>query len=207
MTRNDTPKGWDGFLDDGEHVLWQGRPDPGIEWGQALSAQSLFGIVFTAFSLFWMGAAAAMTWGAGNAPGIFILFPLFGLPFLLVGLFMAGGHLVWAAYLRRSTVYSVTTRQVFIARDTGAGRTLEAIRIADITDMALEGGDPGTVRVDVARSLGFRSTKVDGPDGMGMARTKRIFRLARLRDASTVFNLIRDQQDASARAEQREGSA
>jgi hypothetical protein len=199
--------GWDGFLDEGEHVLWQGRPDPGIEWRQMLSPTSLFGVVFTAFSLFWMGAAAAMIWGTGDAPGIFVLFPLFGLPFLLIGLFMMGGNVVWAAYLRRSTIYSVTTRQVFIARDTGAGRTLEAIRIANITDIALEGGDPGTVRIDVARPLGFRTEKIDGPDGMGMARSKRSFRLARLPEAARVFSLIRDQQRALAEAAAREGGA
>ena len=199
--------GWDGFLDEGEHVLWQGRPDPGIEWRQMLSPTSLFGVVFTAFSLFWMGAAAAMIWGTGDAPGIFVLFPLFGLPFLLIGLFMMGGNVVWAAYLRRSTIYSVTTRQVFIARDTGAGRTLEAIRIANITDIALEGGDPGTVRIDVARPLGFRTEKIDGPDGMGMARSKRSFRLARLPEAARVFSLIRDQQRALADAATREGGA
>jgi hypothetical protein len=199
--------GWDGFLDEGEHVLWQGRPDPGIEWRQMLSPTSLFGVVFTAFSLFWIGAAAAMIWGTGDAPGIFVLFPLFGLPFLLIGLFMMGGNVVWAAYLRRSTIYSVTTRQVFIARDTGAGRTLEAIRIANITDIALEGGDPGTVRIDVARPLGFRTEKIDGPDGMGMARSKRSFRLARLPEAARVFSLIRDQQRALAEAAAREGGA
>lgn len=199
--------GWDGFLDEGEHVLWQGRPDPGIEWRQMLSPTSLFGVVFTAFSLFWMGAAAAMIWGTGDTPGIFVLFPLFGLPFLLIGLFMMGGNVVWAAYLRRSTIYSVTTRQVFIARDTGAGRTLEAIRIANITDIALEGGDPGTVRIDVARPLGFRTEKIDGPDGMGMARSKRSFRLARLPEAARVFSLIRDQQRALAEAAAREGGA
>ncbi|MCR9069464.1 MAG: hypothetical protein NXH79_11525 [Rhodobacteraceae bacterium] len=199
--------GWDGFLDEGEHVLWQGRPDPGIEWRQMLSPTSLFGVVFTAFSLFWMGAAAAMIWGTGDAPGIFVLFPLFGLPFLLIGLFMMGGNVVWAAYLRRSTIYSVATRQVFIARDTGAGRTLEAIRIANITDIALEGGDPGTVRIDVARPLGFRTEKIDGPDGMGMARSKRSFRLARLPEAARVFSLIRDQQRALAEAAAREGGA
>ncbi len=71
----------------------------------------LFGIPFTAFSVFWMVMASG---GVGRAPGgVFGFFPLFGIPFLLVGLAMLLSPL-WMLRKARRTVYVVTDQRAII---------------------------------------------------------------------------------------------
>ena len=74
-------------LRDHERLLWVRQPRAGRFARQALPLV-LFGIPWTAFALFWTAAASGMLFGgAGNGgPGSF--FPLFGLPFVLIGVGM-----------------------------------------------------------------------------------------------------------------------
>ena len=84
------PPGWEGLLDDDEEILWQGRPSGGVVVRGSDIFESVFGLFFAGFAIFWISMASSM--GAPrNAPGIFQLFPLFGLPFLAVGLHMVCG--------------------------------------------------------------------------------------------------------------------
>ena len=45
---------WDGLLDPGEEIIWQGQPAPGVqfEWDNAF--MPFFFLFFTGFSVFWM---------------------------------------------------------------------------------------------------------------------------------------------------------
>ncbi|PIE10189.1 MAG: hypothetical protein CSA72_09305 [Rhodobacterales bacterium] len=105
--------GWAGILEEGENILWQGRPDGRFRIVPRLLPQSIFGLVFFAFAAFWIVMAASMTGG-----GIFgALFPLFGLPFALVGLGMMVGTHLWDMIQRRGTYYTLTDRRGFIATD------------------------------------------------------------------------------------------
>lgn len=103
-------------IEPGERLLWSGSPAPGPAALGALPA-SLFGIPFTGFAVFWMWGASA---GAAHAPGPWRFFPLFGTPFLLIGLGMLGAPL-WASILAGSTVYAVTERRALIILRAGAG--------------------------------------------------------------------------------------
>ena len=79
--------GWDGILYPGETVLWQGQPDPRPDWSRWRLHDTIFGLAFAGFALFWMATAA----GATGGPFMGIAFPLLGLPFLVLGLYRAGG--------------------------------------------------------------------------------------------------------------------
>jgi hypothetical protein len=89
--------GWEGILAPGEEILWQGRPRASIRWTGLLTPLTFMGVIFTGFSTFWIAMAAVMTAGSG-APFPFNVFPLFGLPFLAVGLWMLGGRLLFDAW-------------------------------------------------------------------------------------------------------------
>ena len=43
--------------------------------------------------------------------------PLFGLPFFFIGCYSAFGHILWDAYLRSKTHYTLTKKRTFIATD------------------------------------------------------------------------------------------
>ena len=89
-----------------EQLLWSGRPRQGF--------RLQFGDLFLVpFSLFWCGFA--VVWEVmvfrGNAP---YFFRFFGIPFVLIGLYMVFGRFVVDSLQRRRTVYGVTTTRVII---------------------------------------------------------------------------------------------
>lgn len=126
MTRTRTQSsGWEGILEPGERVLWQGQPVPDLDWSEVDRRDIIFGLVFAGFAVFWMVVAAASTWGEGAA----MVLPLFGLFFLAIGLKRAGGSVLLDARRRRGTWYTLTDRRAFVASDLGGRRTLEAYPI------------------------------------------------------------------------------
>ncbi|MBI3912412.1 MAG: hypothetical protein HY320_15945 [Armatimonadetes bacterium] len=103
-------------IDPRERLLWTGQPRPG-RFARQMLPVLLFGIPFFGFAVFWTSMA---TWGvfssrtAGHGPpGPFLFFPLFGLPFLLVGagMLLSPLFMAWAA---RRTVYAVTDQWAII---------------------------------------------------------------------------------------------
>jgi len=144
VTDTDTAADWKDILVPGESILWQGQPDPRIIWRDMISLSSLFGLIFAAFAIFWSGLAWALL-AQGGARGIFMVFPLAGLPFALIGLYLMVGHLIRDAHVRRATHYTLTTQNAFVARNLDGRRTLESWPYDRMEDVMLEDADPGTV--------------------------------------------------------------
>jgi hypothetical protein len=95
-------------LESGERVLWIDMPIPSFFTPTAIGA-FLFAIPWTAFAVFWVVMAAQGTaqmeeGGPGRA------FPLFGIPFILIGLGMLSSPL-WAYRKALRTVYVITDRR------------------------------------------------------------------------------------------------
>jgi Bacterial PH domain len=123
-------------LQSGESLCWTGTADPRRAALSALPA-SIFGIPFVAFSLFWITqayhATSALSKNNNAFAKGFAVFPIFGLPFLFVGLgiilmplraFLKGGN----------TVYAVTNQRVMII--TGSGnRSVKSVMPADIVSV------------------------------------------------------------------------
>ncbi len=130
---------WEGILDTGEKVLWQGRPDTRIIVRARHVVSFVFGIAFAGFALFWMVMAAQ---GGG-------LFWMFGLLHFFVGLGVAVGGVVWSAWRRRHTWYTLTSRRAFIATDIPfKGRSLKSYPITASTVLDYDGGDPASIMFD-----------------------------------------------------------
>lgn len=119
MTAPEAPD-WRAWLDRDERVLWQGRPATGlrITWRGALASGA--GTIFLAFALFWMsGATIGLLTGQwhqahGFAKAMMVIFPLFGLPFVALGLYGSFGHLIFDARRRAATAYALTDRRALI---------------------------------------------------------------------------------------------
>lgn len=110
----------------GERLIWADRPVAPARQMLAMLPVSLFGMVFAGFAAFWIIGAASVT----PDNGVFSFFPLFGIPFLLVGL---GIMLlpVWAWMGAKKTVYAISSdRLVIIAR--GSVRSFEPQEIENL---------------------------------------------------------------------------
>jgi hypothetical protein len=101
-------------LRDGELLLWVGQPRPG-RFARSAIPMVLVAIPFTAFALFWIVAASGMMLGAfkGGVHAVFACFPLFGLPFVLVGFGMLASP-YWMLRRAKRTCYALTDQRAIL---------------------------------------------------------------------------------------------
>ena len=94
----------------GERVLWRGRRLPRVAW-QSLGIW-LFAIPWTAFSLFWTTMAFAGAQAFEESAGVLgYAFPLFGTPFIAVGLGMLSAPFL-PLFGARRTLFAVTDQRL-----------------------------------------------------------------------------------------------
>ena len=97
-------------LDRDERILWIGMPLPWNVARQALPIL-LFAIPWTGFALFWMAGASGFS--IPDFKEGFDFFPLFGVPFVLIGLGMLGAP-YWAMRKAKKTVYVLTGARAIV---------------------------------------------------------------------------------------------
>jgi len=93
-----------------ERTIWQSQPMAGL-YARRSWPIVLFGIPWTAFAVFWVCGAAGFkmpTFSSGPD-----LFPLFGVPFVLIGLGMLSTPL-WMRRAAKRTVYVITDQRAII---------------------------------------------------------------------------------------------
>jgi hypothetical protein len=93
-------------LQRGERLLWRGAPDP----GRLLQPQDLYLIPF---SLMWGGFAIFWEILAISGSRKLTFLPVFGLPFVLVGLYIMFGRFAHRRWLRARTAYGLTDKRAF----------------------------------------------------------------------------------------------
>ncbi|MBX9884983.1 MAG: hypothetical protein K2X68_08420, partial [Novosphingobium sp.] len=104
------------YLLTGERVLWSGQPKQGILLGGKDVLLIPFSLMWGGFAIFWN----AMVWlapfdrGSGESPDWF--FKLWGLPFLVVGIYLIVGRFFHDAYIRQALMYAVTDQRILTLR-------------------------------------------------------------------------------------------
>ena len=173
--------GWTDMPGDGETVLWQGRPDARIVWNDIVSAQGAAGLLITGISLLGLSGLGNLAFGDGVGVNRLFAFPLFHLPFLLVGLYLMLGPIFRDAYLRGRTWYKLTNRYPF-----------EEMSSPDLHDDA-----PGSVFfAEESRVHRYNADRHSGPSRGTRTRTVRIpIGFRRIDDAPRVYRLIQDHRD------------
>lgn len=181
--------GWDGLLAPDEAILWQGRPSAALHWRDAIRASGAFGLLFSAFAVFWIVMAASLIGGAGDGPGFpFSMFPLLGVPFLLVGLYMSVGHVIVDAHIRAHTWYTLTDRTAFVATELLGQKSLKRYPVFAMPFLDLEmGPQPGL------GSVLFSDGAARGERPQGHARRIGFCHIA---EAHAVYALLRDARGA-----------
>jgi hypothetical protein len=122
-----------------EEILWSGRPATGLR----LTGQDVFLIPF---SLLWGGFAvfweAAVLFAGGPT-----LFALWGIPFVLIGLYLIAGRFVVDAWVRSGTRYALTNKRILILRAAPFGK-FTALNLDRVPEMNLSesANGRGTIR-------------------------------------------------------------
>lgn len=129
------------YLLPAERLLWAGRPARGIRLSAADAFLVPFSLLWGGFAIFWN----FMVW-AMDAP---FFFRLFGLPFLVVGLYLIFGRFLHDAWIRGRTLSAVTNQRVLILR----GGQLTGRDIGRLTTLEIEQrrGGRGTIRFEPTR--------------------------------------------------------
>ncbi|WP_370208581.1 hypothetical protein [Pararhodobacter marinus] len=142
---NSSPE-WDGFLEPGEQILWQGRPGTGIIWRDIAQAQSRIGLFVLGITTMFLAAAPSILpplsagWlQAGLAVAIWLVISLVWLG----ALYFALGRLALDAWIRRGTWYTLTDRAAIVAIEMFGRRMLRRYGMDEMRGIALEPGKRG----------------------------------------------------------------
>jgi hypothetical protein len=114
----------DNELQPGEFIRWVEQPIPRFFTAASIGS-ILFGIPWTSFAIFWMCGASGFQLPdlrEGLQPQH--LFPLFGLPFVLIGFGMLSSP-IWVWQAARKTVYLVTDKRA-ISIQGGSSTTIRS---------------------------------------------------------------------------------
>jgi hypothetical protein len=105
-------------MESGEKLQWSGQPEP-TRLAKGALPILFFAIPWTAFACFWVTMASM---GVSHSKGIgpFMLFPLFGLPFVLIGLGMLSSPIFVYTQAKR-TVYAITNKRALVLKAGGRG--------------------------------------------------------------------------------------
>jgi hypothetical protein len=141
----------DAELSGGERVTWSAQPIPGRFVRNGLGIV-LFGIPWTAFAIFWTAGAA---WGTSRSGtlGLFSFFPLFGLPFILVGFGMLSSP-YWMRRKAKRTVYVITNRRAIVLAGGWRGSiTVRSFEPESLTDISRRQNPDGSGDVVFTRDI------------------------------------------------------
>ena len=157
-----------GELRDGEELWYAGMPSP-ARTARKMWPIAIFGLFFGGFAAFWITMAAAGAWfgnmqsnddntGLKVARGVVLLFPLFGLPFLLVGVAMISSPW-WVARNARRTACCVTNQRAMQIQH-GRSTKVRSWRPEDIHEITktLHADGTGTLLFSQSEMRGSRGT-------------------------------------------------
>jgi hypothetical protein len=168
-------------LGSNEKLLWTGKPKTGI----VFRSSDFFLIPF---SLFWAGFAVFWEFSVISSGGP-IFFMFWGIPFILMGLYITIGRFFIDAYKRGKTRYGITQDRIIIKSGVFS-QDVKSLNIRTLSDISLDqkADNSGTITLGPSD---LRSTMSFGIDFPGQKQPPK---LDLIEDAKTVYQQIIDLQ-------------
>lgn len=122
---------WRSLAGPDESILWEGRPH---RWAYVVRQWplTLLGIPFLGFAFIWMQGAGALGGRAGSFS------TLFGVPFVLAGLYLVVGHYAYSALVCPTVRYILTDRRLIISAGFPIARSISidlgSIQAVEVTE-------------------------------------------------------------------------
>ncbi len=168
-------------LASGERLLWSGRPRQGLRLRAGDALMIPFSLLWGGFAIFWE------TMALRTGP---LFFALFGIPFVMIGLYMIVGRFFADSYQRGRTYYGLTDQRALILTAKGV-KSLSLRALADVS-LRERGDRSGTISFGVGdpRYAFFAGS---GWPGMGHHLPPSF---DRIEEARQVYTQVRDAQQA-----------
>jgi len=166
-------------LTSGEKLLWSGRPGHGLVLRPTDILVIPFSLLWCGFAVFWEASVLRL-----DAPWFF---KLFGIPFVLVGLYMVFGRFIVDVYERSRTRYGVTSSRVILI----SGLLHESVRslpLRSVSEISLSERSDGTGNVVFGNSYGPAQFMIPV---WGMSQRYQPPTFERIPGARAVHDLIR----------------
>ena len=157
-----------------EKILWSGRPKQGFFLTGGDILVSLFGLIF-------LGVGSLMEYSAIQSFDIFLM--IFSLPFLLFGLYMVLGSIIYKNYQKKRTYYAVTNQRVLVLINSFS-KKVESKLISQIPvlNKTVKKNGSGTIQFD---NTGYMGT------GRNSYRIEALS-FDNIMDVDTVYRMISD---------------
>lgn len=115
-------------LDAGERVLWSGRPQQGLKLHPSDAVLIPFSLLWGGFAFFWEYQVVSH-----DAP---LFFALWGIPFVVIGVYLIAGRFFWDAKRRSRALYGVTDKRVILISGVRR-RQVRSINLRTLTELAV----------------------------------------------------------------------
>jgi hypothetical protein len=174
-------------LSQGEQVLWSGQPRQGIIFRGADALMIPFSLMWGGFAIFWELSVLL-----SGAP---MFFALWGIPFVIIGLYLIFGRFFFEAKQRANTFYAVTNERILIIAGIFSQK-VKSMNLRTLSDLSLsEGsGDVGTITFGGGSLYSALNGFFPRWPGMG-SQVEPCFEL--IFGAKSVYDIIRAAQRAS----------
>ncbi|HEX3952948.1 MAG TPA: hypothetical protein VHW90_05205 [Stellaceae bacterium] len=177
-----------------ERLIWSGQPRQGVMLTGRDALLIPFSLTWGGFAIFW----EATVLSSSKAPAFFILW---GVPFVVVGLYLIAGRFLVDAWLRGKTHYALTNQRILISRG-GPGSRLSAFSLERLPELQLNLRSDGSGTISLSQSaIAWRNFSVWMP-AIDMTQ------LVGIPNAQQVFDQIqRTARQASREGMSRDGGA
>jgi hypothetical protein len=176
------------YFNPGEQVLWTGQPRAGIILRTADLLLVPFSLMWGGFAFFW-----EFTVLTTSAP---LLFKLWGIPFVLVGLYMIVGRFFFDAGRRANTFYALTDQRAIVVSK-GLGGQIKSFGLRNPVELTLE------QKPDLSGTIAFGAMQPAIFRGMGMGAAPNFpqpLMFEEIPNAGEVYQLVQRAQRQAQRA-------
>jgi hypothetical protein len=165
------------YLQPNEKIIWSGQPGKGIRFQPSDMFLIPFSLMWGGFAIFWETQAFAT-----NGP---VFMRLWGIPFVLIGLYIMVGRFFRDAYVRSRQIYALTSKRLLVLK----GKSLQSNSLRSLPQLTLTSMKDGTGTINFGPVYSGRSNNFGGWSPAGSANSFQF-----LENANEVYAKILDTQ-------------